>query len=94
MAHLTPSPTHPHRPGSQVGPASQKSYSLMISLFLKDGLSPKENTSLQQDWDGLVPTPAGTGKMEKVKVHKLLGSAASLPGRHLHLPFFLSKGSR
>ena len=36
-----PSPTHPHHPGSQVIPGMPRWYSLMITLFLKDGVVPK-----------------------------------------------------
>ena len=83
---LTPSPTNPHCPGSQVGPASLKSYSLMISLFLKDGLSREENTSLQRDWGW---THSGTrrdredGKGEGAQASRV----RSLPARQASASF-------
>ena len=36
-----PSPIHPHHPASQVIPAMPEWYSLVITVFLKDGVVPK-----------------------------------------------------
>ncbi|XP_065772320.1 uncharacterized protein [Muntiacus reevesi] len=68
-----PSPSHPHHPGSQVVPAIAKWYSLMITMFLKDGVVPKGQYQLAA---GLGRTqfphlPGPTRRMDKVKVQSL-----------------------